>query len=99
MTRVLDGPRPHRAATVRRTWMYAVWQRPHASGGLIIMALLLIIERKCKEVPIRIASPDDFSYSREGPIDPQLVLQNPNISLYCLDHARWQAIFVETDDG
>ena len=37
----------------------------------------------------------DFQYTLGGTIDAEGILENPNVSLYCLDHARRQAIFAE----
>lgn len=49
--------------------------------------------------PFAVADPSDFEV-REGPaVDPQIVLTNPLISLYCLDHANRRALFVETAPG
>ena len=59
----------------------------------------LTIARKCKALPIAVASPADFAFTAAGPCDPQVVLQNPHISLYCLDHPQQRALFVEVDDG
>jgi hypothetical protein len=59
----------------------------------------LTIARKCKATPIAVASLADFALTAAGPCDPQVVLQNPHISLYCLDHPQQRALFVELDDG
>lgn len=63
------------------------------------MTELLTIARKCKPVPIATASPSDFAVTAAGPVDPHVVLQNPHLSLYCLDHSPQRALFVEVDDG
>lgn len=60
--------------------------------------LLEITARKRRD-PFAVADPSDFEF-REGPvIDPQIVVTNPLISLYCLDHANRRALFVETTPG
>lgn len=56
----------------------------------------LIIENKLKINPFDIVSLDDFQTHIGPVIDPHVVLDKPNLSLYCLDHANQQAIFVET---
>jgi len=40
--------------------------------------------------------PSDFSLSEGKPVEPELVLRNGNVSLYCLDFANRSALFVET---
>ena len=42
-----------------------------------------------------LASLADFSYSDGGAVTPSLVVDNPQISLYCLDDTQRQAVFVE----
>lgn len=56
----------------------------------------LIIEGKKRVNPIVPVSLNDFAYHRGDAIDSTVVLQQPPISLYCLDHHNQQAIFVET---
>ena len=56
----------------------------------------LIIDSKVKTNAFDIVSLDDFQTHTGESIDPQLVLEKPNISLYCLDHANQRAVFVET---
>lgn len=56
----------------------------------------LIIDSKPKASPFNIVSPDDFQSHVGRPIDPHIVLEDPNVSLYCLDHANRQALFVVT---
>ncbi|MEV0456684.1 sulfotransferase [Catellatospora methionotrophica] len=45
------------------------------------------------------AGPDDFHCQDAGPADPEAVLSDPAVSLYCLDHDRRQALFVRTPAG
>lgn len=62
-------------------------------------ANLLAITARKKSPLFGIADVADFEFS-EGPgIDPQVVLNNPLVSLYCLDHANRRALFVETPSG
>jgi hypothetical protein len=56
----------------------------------------LIIEEKRREPGIGIVSPSDFRVRDAGPVDPRVVLEQPNLSLYCLDFENGQALFVET---
>ena len=59
----------------------------------------LEIAARKKENPFMTADPTDFDFI-EGPgIDPQVVLTNPLISLYCLDHTNRRGLFVETPSG
>jgi hypothetical protein len=61
-------------------------------------ATVLQIKRKLR--PYRgfglLASLRDFVYTIGEPVEPRVVVENPNISLYCLDDRTRQAIFVET---
>jgi hypothetical protein len=54
------------------------------------------ITAKVKTALFDVVSPDDFQTQAGRSIDPQVVIEHPAISLYCLDHANQQAIFVET---
>ena len=56
----------------------------------------LIIENKVKISPFDIVSLNDFQTHIGQNIDPHIVLEKPNLSLYCLDHANQRAIFIET---
>src|SRR4051794_5274877 len=56
----------------------------------------LIIEEKLRTSEIDTVSPADFRVRDEGAVEPQIVLQQPNLSLYCLDFETRQALFVET---
>jgi hypothetical protein len=57
----------------------------------------LIIEDKVRPYPLALVAPDHFRAREAGPVDPAVVVEAPNVSLYCLDPARREAIFVETD--
>lgn len=59
-------------------------------------AYQLIIEDKVKQFAFGYVALDDFQYREGDAIDARVVLQQPNISLYCLDHDNQRAIFVET---
>ncbi|MFM2064012.1 MAG: hypothetical protein RLZZ507_3683 [Cyanobacteriota bacterium] len=59
-------------------------------------AKILHIQSKNRTPASLIASLHDFSYESGETVDPKTILENPNISLYCLDHENKQAIFVET---
>lgn len=60
--------------------------------------ILEITARKRRD-PLAVADPADFELGEGPAIDPQIVLANPLISLYCLDHASRRALFVETRSG
>ncbi len=55
----------------------------------------LVIEAKQRPYPLAVASPDHFRVRDAGAADPAVVL-SPRFSLYCLDHDRRRALFVET---
>ncbi len=59
-------------------------------------ARVLNIDQKVKPIPVFPADPGDFVLSEGESIDPQVVVTNPNISLYCLDDDNREALFVET---
>jgi len=56
----------------------------------------LIIDSKTKPSPFGIVSAEDFQVHTGQQLDPHIILQQPNISLYCLDHVNQRALFVET---
>lgn len=60
-------------------------------------AYTLFIDAKVKANPFTIVSITDFETRQGQPVDPNIVLNQPNISLYCLDHENRRAIFVETE--
>lgn len=59
----------------------------------------LIIDRKIKTSLFDLAAVDNFQTHSGGSVDPHLVLEKSNISLYCLDHTNQRALFVETSPG
>ncbi len=59
-------------------------------------ARILNIESRRRKNRIGIACPTDFHFSEGDTIDAQVVIESPNISLYCLDHEYQRALFVET---
>lgn len=61
-----------------------------------MQAYELIIDSKVKTSPFAIVSVDDFQVHTGQLLDPHIILEKPNFSLYCLDHAHKRAIFVET---
>ena len=56
----------------------------------------LIIDSKIKTSPFDIVSADDFHTHIGQPVNPHVILEKANLSLYCLDHANQRALFVET---
>lgn len=56
----------------------------------------LRIAAKVKPHPFTIVAPDDFQVQTGGTLDPRVVLHEPTLSLYCLDHAHQRALFVDT---
>jgi hypothetical protein len=59
-------------------------------------ARALVIEEKLRTSPIGLVRPADFRVSDGGAVGPHIVLQQPNVTLYCLDFEHRQALFVET---
>jgi hypothetical protein len=59
----------------------------------------LNIERKHRQFTPFVASMADFSCTSGEVINPEIVLANPDVSLYCLDDAAKHAIFVELPPG
>jgi hypothetical protein len=55
----------------------------------------LTIEAKHRQTPGYLASLADFSLSTGAEVTADMVLKQPNLSLYCLDDAQKEAIFVE----
>ena len=60
--------------------------------------VLTIRERK-RQDPFSVADPSDFEFEVGETINPQIVVADPRITLYCLDHANQRALFVETSPG
>lgn len=60
--------------------------------------LLVIKERKRRGLFFP-ADPNDFGFEVGDDIDPQILVTNPRITLYCLDHAKQKALFVENGPG
>jgi hypothetical protein len=59
----------------------------------------LVIDSKVKANPFDIVSPDDFQVHTGRPIRPHIILEQPTVSLYCLDPANKRALFVDTPPG
>ncbi len=58
-------------------------------------ATILKIEDRKRTRLSQISSLDDFTTTPDGSIDAAQIVDNPAVSLYCLDHASQQAIFAE----
>ena len=59
----------------------------------------LEIKARKRQNPLAPADPSDFEFEEGHEIDPQTIVTNLLISLYCLDHANQRALFVETASG
>jgi hypothetical protein len=59
-------------------------------------AQILNIKSKKRQEPLGVAAPTDFAFSSGSTISAQFIVENPAISLYCLDHENQRALFVET---
>ncbi len=57
---------------------------------------MLNIESRKRRNPLGITSPTDFYFTEGDTIDAQVIVENPNISIYCLDHENRRTLFVET---
>lgn len=62
-------------------------------------ANLLEIKARKRQNPLATADPSDFELNEGQAIDPRVIVTNPLISLYCLDHKNQCALFVETQPG
>lgn len=62
-------------------------------------ANLLEIKERKRQNPFLPADPNDFEFEVGESVDPQIVVTEPRITLYCLDHANQRALFVETAPG
>ena len=62
-------------------------------------AILLEIKERKRQNPFATADPSDFGFEVGESIDPQIIVTNPRITLYCLDHANPRALFVENAPG
>jgi hypothetical protein len=65
------------------------------AGPTALPARRLVIDGKRRPHPVAVADPAHFRHHDGGATDARTVLTSPNISLYCLDPARREAIFVE----
>jgi hypothetical protein len=61
-----------------------------------MIAKVLYIQSKQRPDPLSIVKLQDFDYIEGENINPKIIIESPNISLYCLDPQNQQAIFVET---
>lgn len=57
---------------------------------------VLYIQSKQRPDPLSIVKRQDFDCIEGENINPKIIIESPNISLYCLDPQNQQAIFVET---
>ena len=64
--------------------------------GTAMEAYELLIDEKVKANAFDIVSADDFRTHSGQTVDARIILERPNVSLYCLDHDRQMALFVET---
>jgi hypothetical protein len=62
----------------------------------ITNAQVLTINAKVRSNPTSFVSLRDFDVTPGGTVSLQAIAQNPNITLYALDHPNQEAIFVET---
>lgn len=62
-------------------------------------ARILSIVGKQRAHPAAVAAVGDFSVRERGYVDPRLALRGSSWSLYCLDHPRREAVFVNTADA
>src|SRR5262245_15824600 len=57
------------------------------------------IEERQKKSDLDLARFGDFRYRTETTVDARTILDQANITLYCLDDEHRQAVFVETPAG
>jgi hypothetical protein len=58
-------------------------------------AQVLTIQNKHRRSVSLVARLQDFTFTENGVIDAKIILEQPNISLYCLDDENKRAIFVD----
>lgn len=63
------------------------------------MSAQILHIRDRNKTSLYVSGPEDFSLSEGEPISPQIVLESPDISLYCLDDANQRALFAELPPG
>ena len=68
---------------------------PINQEGLILPVHQLAIEKKHRRHIGFVARLEDFTVTRQGEVDASVVVDNPAVTLYCLDDAARQAVFVE----
>ena len=71
-------------------------QRERIRGGRVMVLQTFDIEDREKRFEAQLPQRDDFTTRTSGTISHQEVLDNPHISLYCLDPNHQNAVFVET---
>ena len=59
-------------------------------------AQILHIQAKNRTPANTVVKLEDFDFKEGENIDPLTIVQNPNITLYCIDPQNQRAIFVET---
>jgi hypothetical protein len=59
----------------------------------------LVLDGKVRPYPVALVGPDHFRFTEGGPVDPRVAVDDPAYSLYCLDHDRRRALFVEVAPG
>jgi hypothetical protein len=59
-------------------------------------ARVLEIDDKCKRFPSAVVRPSDFAFHDVGALDSSHVVNDPTLSLYCLDVSKRAALFVRT---
>ncbi len=64
-----------------------------------MVAETLIIEERNRDSAVAASRSSDFTLRPAGEIDARIVLQYPNVSLYCLDFEKRCGLFVETPPG
>jgi hypothetical protein len=62
----------------------------------LMSAYVFEIAGRTRRHPVMPVDPADFEPGEGAPIDARIVLEQPNISLYCLDPQHQRALFVET---
>jgi hypothetical protein len=62
-------------------------------------AQILTIEERTRFSDVAFVQPSDFTFRDGSAIDPSVILNSPNVSLYCVDNVNRCAIFTQTPDG
>ena len=62
-----------------------------------LVALRYVVHKRSRPDPMSISAPTDFRFEAAEEVDAEAVLNDPAVTLYCIDAKRGEALFVECD--